>query len=263
MASGLNAASSAGRNSIWLAYLARAEKLNAGAANPPLTRYIELVSLQTRLSSMLIETIEVPHGNNDRALLSHFNGEALRPLLAVATQEVTPTAESEPAGQSLELLEGLWNQVEEFTYPRDFAARLVLEVFATELSVWPHKEMETRPDHCPHCGFPVLCLIVREEGMGRRRSALCSLCSSEWVVARLGCLRCGEQRASRLPVFNFETWTHIRVDACDSCGGYLKSIDMAKDAEAQPVPDDIASSAINIWAFEQGYDGIGSHFFNF
>jgi len=42
----------------------------------------------------------------------------------------------------------------------------------------------------------------------------------------------------------------IRVEACDSCGGYLKSIDMTKDAETLPVPDDVPSSAINIWAFE-------------
>jgi formate dehydrogenase maturation protein FdhE len=37
---------------------------------------------------------------------------------------------------------------------------------------------------------------------------------------------------------------------------------MTKDPDALPVPDDIASSAINIWAFEQGYQAIGRHFFN-
>ncbi len=247
---------------IWADYRERAEKLNTGAVNPLLTKYIELVSLQTKLSSILIETLDVPHTDSDRALLCYFNGEALRPLLELATREVSAKGQREPPGESLNLLEKLWNQVEEFQSPRDFAARLVLEVFATELSILPHREMETTPDRCPHCGFPVLCSIAREEGMGRRRSALCSLCSSEWPVARLGCLRCGEQEASRLPVFSFDAWAHIRVEACDACGGYLKSIDMTKDAEALPVPDDIASSAINIWAFEQGYQAIGRHFFN-
>lgn len=76
------------------------------------------------------------------------------------------------------------------------------------------------------------------------------------------CLPCGEQRASKLPVFSFEAWTDIRVEVCDSCGGYLKSIDMIKDAEALPVPDDVGSSVINIWAFEEGYQAIGRHFFN-
>jgi FdhE protein len=98
--------------------------------------------------------------------------------------------------------------------------------------------------------------------MGRRRSAVCCLCSSEWTVARLGCLRCGEQEAPKLPVFSFDAWPHIQIEGCDSCGGYLKSIDMTKDADALPVPDDVSSSAINIWAFEQGYQAIGTHFFN-
>jgi formate dehydrogenase accessory protein FdhE len=263
MASCLNAALRSARSkSTWLGYLARAEKLNAGAANPLLVRYIELVSLQARLSSILIETWEPPHPDGDRALIAYFNREALRPLLALAAQEETAKGQAESASESLELLEDLWNQASEFEYPRDFVARLVLEVFATELSALPHKEVETKSDRCPHCGFPILCSLAREEGMGLRRSAVCSICSSEWAVPRLGCLRCGEQHASKLPVFNFDAWMHIRVDACDSCGGYLKSIDLTNDVGALPVPDDIATSAVNIWAFEQGYQPIGKHFFN-
>lgn len=247
---------------IWDDYRERAEKLNAGAMNPLLTRYIELVSLQAKLSSILIGTLDVPQTDGDHALLYYFNREALRPLFALAAREVKVEGQMEPSGESLPLLEDLWNQVEEFQYPRDFAARLVLQVFATELSVLPHREMETTPDRCPHCGFAIQCTIAREEGMGMRRSALCSLCSSEWTVGRLGCLRCGEQEASKLPVFSFDAWAHIRVEACDSCGGYLKSIDTTKDVETLPAPDDVASSAINIWAFEQGYQAIGAHFFN-
>jgi formate dehydrogenase maturation protein FdhE len=122
-------------------------------------------------------------------------------------------------------------QSEELHYPHDFAARLVLEVYATELAALPHKEIETTPDRCPHCGFPILCSIALEEGMGRRRSPVCSICSSEWPVPRLGCLRCGEQRASELPVFRFDAWTHIRVEVCDSCGGYLKAFGAQKDLQ--------------------------------
>jgi Protein involved in formate dehydrogenase formation len=181
---------------ICAAYRERAEKLNVGAVNPLLTTYIELVSLQAKTQYHPDRTLDVPHTDSDHALLCHFNREALRPLLALAVREVSAKGQAEPPSESLNLLEELWNQVEDFQYPRDFAARLVLEVFATELSVLPHREIETTPDRCPHCGFPILCSIAREEGMGRRRSALCSLCSSEWPVGRLGCLRCGEQEAS-------------------------------------------------------------------
>ena len=263
MASYLNESlRSTSSKTIWSSYLARAEQLNVGAANPLLLKYIELVSLQARLSSLLLDTYEVSGASYDRSLLSYFNEKLLHPLLAIATRELTSEDSTAPPNESLSSVEQLWNQVEGFKYPADLAARLVLEVFATELSALPHKEMETTSDRCPHCGFPVLCSMAREEGMGRRRSARCSLCSGEWAVPRLGCLRCGEQRASKLTVFNFEAWTHIRVDVCDSCGGYLKSIDMTRDADALPVPDDVASSAINIWAFEEGYEPLGRHLFN-
>jgi hypothetical protein len=242
--------------------LARAEKLNAGASNPLLAKYIEMASLQTKLSSTLVETFKPSPNGADRALLAYFDCEALNTLLTLVERQVGMGGQTKPTNESLQLLEQLWNQVEEFTYPRDLGARLVLEVFATELSTLPHREMETLPDRCPHCGFRILCSIAREEGMGRRRSVRCSLCSSEWAVPRLGCLRCGEQVVSKLTVFNFETWPHVRVDACDSCGGFLKSIDMTKEADALPVPDDVASSAINIWAFERGYEPIGRHLFN-
>ncbi len=78
MASCLNPVSRSARGQpIWAVYRERAEKLNTGAVNPLLTRYIELVSLQARLSSILIETLDVTHSDSDHALLGYFDGEAL------------------------------------------------------------------------------------------------------------------------------------------------------------------------------------------
>ena len=102
---------------IWPAYRKRAEKLNAGTVNPLLTRYIELVALQERLSSVLIGSLDVPDIDSDRALLSYFNGEELRPLLALAERELRVKGQMEPQDESLNLLEELWNQVEEFQVP--------------------------------------------------------------------------------------------------------------------------------------------------
>src|SRR5260370_13376581 len=177
----LNPVLRAGRGkTIWAAYWERAKKLNSEAANPLLARYIELVSLQVRLGSTLVETLAIPHTDSNRSLLSYFNPEHLCPILHMAAQEVVPNETSETAGQSLARLEALWYQSEELHYPHDFAARLVLEVYATELAALPHKEIETTPDRCPHCGFPTLCAIALGEGVGLERSAGCSICSSEW-----------------------------------------------------------------------------------
>src|SRR5258708_17375061 len=185
----LDPALRAGGKTIRAAAWERAKKLNSEAANPLLARYIELVSLQVRLGSTLVKTLAIPHTDSNRSLLSYFNPESLCPLLDMAAREVSPNETSGTADQSLARLEVLWYQSEELYYPHDFAARLVLEVYAPELVALPHKEIETTPDRCPHCGFPILCSIALEEGMGRRRSAVCSICSSQWPVPRLGCLR--------------------------------------------------------------------------
>src|SRR5260370_33216278 len=100
----------------------------------------------------------------------------------MAAQEVSPNETSGTADQSLARLEALWYQSEELHYPHDFAARLVLEVYATRRAALPHKEIETTPNRCPHCGFPILGSIWLEEGMGRGRSSVCCICSSEWPV---------------------------------------------------------------------------------
>lgn len=49
---------------------------------------------------------------------------------------------------------------------------------------------------------------------------------------------------------------HIRVEACDTCRTYLKSVDLTKDGFAVPTVDEIATVALNLWAEEQGYTKI-------
>src|SRR5215469_12013254 len=247
--------------SVWAAYRRRAQKLNASTPNPVLAKYLEIVSIQDELHSLLMDTCDAPNASG-HAIVSFFNDAALQPLLAKARSSVAAIGLTVGDIESAKSLHSLWHQTEVFDYPADFPARLVLEVFATEVSAWPHRQIETRPDRCPHCGFPVMCSVLRELGSGRARAAACSLCAGEWSAPRLGCLRCDEQKSANLPLFTFEEFPHIRIEACDSCGGWLKSIDLATDGEAIPTPDDVFSSALNIWASGQGYQPIGSHLFS-
>jgi hypothetical protein len=247
--------------SVWAAYRERATKLQKRAPNPLLTKYLEILSIQESISSQLRRTLAASRPERERALVAFFDASALQPLLAEAHRGVAACGLTAAPLDSLKSLDDLWHQVENFEYPADFPARLVLEVFATGISHWPHREIEVSSGCCPHCGFGILCSVLREEGMGRRRMGTCSLCSSEWALPRLGCLRCGEQDPEKRPIFTFEDWPHVRVEACDGCGGCLKSLDMTKDSEALPMPDDIASCAINLWASGRGYESIGNPLF--
>jgi FdhE protein len=64
---------------------------------------------------------------------------------------------------------------------------------------------------------------------------------------------CGGQEFDALPVYTADRFPHVRVDACDGCRRYLKTIDLTKNGLAVPVVDDIASVSLDLWARERGY----------
>jgi FdhE protein len=109
---------------------------------------------------------------------------------------------------------------------------------------------------CPSCGSRPVVGVLRGEGDGARRALICHLCASEWPYRRLICPNCGEEDKEKLPVYVAAEIDHIRVEACDTCRTYLKSVDLTKDGFAVPAVDEIATVALNLWAEEHGYTKI-------
>ena len=95
--------------------------------------------------------------------------------------------------------------------------------------------------------------VLRGEGDGAKRWLLCSLCSTEWQFRRVLCPGCGEENKDKLPIYTAAEFPAARVDACDNCQTYIKSIDLTKDGRAIPAVDEIATVALNIWAEEHDY----------
>ena len=108
------------------------------------------------------------------------------------------------------------------------------------------------PNPCAHEGLPLVSLL-REAGHGSRRSYVCSTCLAEIPAPRLGCLACGENRVDALPVFRSEDTEPARLDACDTCQAYLKTIDLTRDGSACPIADDLATVSLDLWARAHGY----------
>jgi formate dehydrogenase maturation protein FdhE len=46
---------------------------------------------------------------------------------------------------------------------------------------------------------------------------------------------------------------HVRVDVCDTCHTYLKTVDLTKLGLAVPVVDELAGIPLDLWAREHGY----------
>jgi formate dehydrogenase accessory protein FdhE len=109
---------------------------------------------------------------------------------------------------------------------------------------------------CPRCDSLPLLGVLRPEGDGGKRYLQCSFCSQEWEFRRILCAHCGEERESELPVYVAEAFSHIRVECCDSCKYFLRTIDLTKDGNAVPIVDDLTAIPLHLWAEENGYKRI-------
>src|SRR6266568_5151354 len=83
--------------------------------------------------------------------------------------------------------------------------------------------------------------------------SICALCSTEWDYRRLVCPACEEEKVEKLAVYSAEEFGHVRVEACDTCRYYIKTVNLTKDGRAVPVVDELATIPLNLWATEHGY----------
>lgn len=135
-----------------------------------------------------------------------------------------------------------------------FFARAFLQPYAEIISQqFPPAKPTSDTAVCPACNSEPVVAVLREENLGARRSFVCSLCSYEWDFPRTICPSCGEERPESLAVYTAEQFEHVRVDACDTCKTYVKSVDLTKNGLAIPVVDEIATLPLTLWAQENGY----------
>ena len=109
---------------------------------------------------------------------------------------------------------------------------------------------------CPRCNSLPLLGVLRPEGDGGKRYLQCSFCSQEWEFRRILCAHCGEAEEGKLPVYIAEQFPHVRVECCETCKHFLRTIDLTKDGHAVPLADDLAAIPLTLWAAENGYKRI-------
>jgi len=111
------------------------------------------------------------------------------------------------------------------------------------------------PGLCPFCELPPAVSVLREDKQADtvRRTLLCPRCCNEWDFPRVLCPRCKEERPEKLPRLTAQEIPWMRVEACDSCHKYLKSVDLTLNWEAEPVVDELASTPLDVIAREHGY----------
>jgi FdhE protein len=138
--------------------------------------------------------------------------------------------------------------------PAEFLARAFLQPYAEFVRIRAAMSWDGYTySLCPFCNRKAGVAVLRPQGDGARRSLLCSLCLAEWEFRRIVCPACGEENNSKLPVYTAEQFDYIRVECCDTCKTYLKSVNLTRNGLAEPVVDEIASIPLDLWAHEHGY----------
>ena len=208
-------------------------------------------------------------------LLPHFS-----PFLSVIKQ-IAPVplaraavqlAEKGPAGWQ-QAIEDFWHGDPELTAAADisglaetgdsnkanFSDQLLAWIFLQPYAEYlaNHREIaivDGTPSTCPLCGGKPIVGVLRSEGDGGKKSLICMLCAHEWAFRRIYCPACGEEREPQMAFYSAPEIAHVRVDVCDTCHVYLKSIDLTKTGLAVPVVDELATIPLDLWAREHGYE---------
>jgi FdhE protein len=144
-----------------------------------------------------------------------------------------------------------------------FLARLILQPYAEVLSAIGMRPADRARASdirhvCPFCGgAPQLSILHgRGDHDGGGRQLQCSLCSTSWPFRRILCAYCGEEDEHRLAYYHAPKVAHLRVDACDTCRRYLKTVDLTRLGNAVPLVDEVAGAPLDLWARAQGYEKI-------
>jgi FdhE protein len=135
-----------------------------------------------------------------------------------------------------------------------FLAWAFLQPYAEYLADYTaHPPLHATPPICPLCSGKPLVGVLRPEGDGGKRSLICSLCATEWDFRRIVCPACGEEDILKLAVYTAQQFPHVRVEACETCLHYIKTVDLTKEGHAVPVVDELATIPLNLWAAEHGF----------
>jgi formate dehydrogenase accessory protein FdhE len=261
------------KSPTWEQRIARAEELREvfPFAVEVLGFYITVARFQRALFGYFRQSCEKSHpGSGFRdaldlpLLLPRFPGflnlveEAAPAPLSSHAQQMS--VENEPRWEML--LRALWQGAERgaLADADAFCARAFLQPYAEfVVERLPEPRYEGDTARCPMCDSEPVVGVLREMQLGAKRSLICSLCAHEWDFPRAVCPGCGEDRNDALPVFTSEGFEQVRVEACDTCKCYIKTVDLTSNGMAVPVVDELATIPLTLWAREHGYTKLQSN----
>jgi len=108
--------------------------------------------------------------------------------------------------------------------------------------------------YCPICGKEPKIGEIREEEDGKRY-LFCHQCGCKWHFHRIKCPFCGNEEQHSLAYFEVEGEERYRVDVCNKCRRYIKTVELPKSSEEPNLDvEDIATLHLDMIAYDEGYN---------
>lgn len=169
--------------------------------------------------------------------------------------QVARDLRNSPSSSWSDLLMRCWSTADEPPdAPEEFLALAFLQPFAECVRSRARLQLDGYTHSlCPFCNRKPALGVLRQLGDGARRSLVCGFCLCEWDFRRIVCAGCGQEDQTGLPVYTADQFPHLRVECCDACHSYIKSVDLTKNGLADPLVDELASVPLDLWAQEHDY----------
>jgi FdhE protein len=267
-------------------FAARARRLRqlgaSGAPGQAIGDYLRLMAAVAETQQLALSAFDAPLPTATQLARSHTHGMPLihasgwprarewRDLVAQLCDSVAAAPDIPPsARQACERLRALAPQQVEAQADALLAARAeaievatapflmaALQVYwvalASRLTPDTVAELEV-PGLCPMCGtLPVASVVRTDERSQGYRYLHCALCATEWHLVRITCSQC--QGTANIAYHSIEGGSEaVRAESCDECHTYRKILYQEKDANVEPVADDLASLALDLLMSQAGY----------
>ena len=118
---------------------------------------------------------------------------------------------------------------------------------------------------CPLCGRKAQVCFLKKSEEGKRY-LVCSFCYTEWPIKRDLCPNCETAEFEEHFYFFPENEKHVKVDICENCNHYIKTVDeRILDEMGEtccPLVDEIATPHIDIKLSEKGYIKVQKNIFS-
>ncbi|MCI0391010.1 MAG: formate dehydrogenase accessory protein FdhE [Acidobacteria bacterium] len=251
----------------WDTHIARAEELTS--RNHEARELLEFYAQLLRAQKDIYEFLRgckgwLPSGSLEQDL--SFFRVAMPRLLNVVKSRGSEAL----AGEAHNLLHASQEEmdkmlIEYWRVPTDlqFFAKAFLQPFARWLAETGAKpvdrNLEGGENRCPFCAGKPQLTFLQSAGQASEsggRYMICATCFTVWPFRRVVCADCREERPAKLAYYQSPEYDHIRVEACDTCGYYIKGVDLTRLGLAIPLVDEVAAAPLDLWAIEHGYTKI-------